>query len=263
LSLPNAPGLSIITVLLPVFGALNTFYYPRLLSAAENSELPLQKLLPNIFQTLQAIVTTVLATLLLQDTTPGTALSCSLSTKWQQLFASHNEEAIKRIQDVFDCCGFNSIKDRAWPFSKDVLQCAKTFERTKPCATPWKATMQRNSGMELGVVIAVALLQVKIPPLLPPGYTDIPQVAVVLVMRGNGAWRQAWWNRGWKRASNVRNSPRHRPLLEGPENDDEDIEEAEPSTRAPRQVGYDTVGNGSGLRVEPASIQVERNAWDQ
>jgi len=146
----------------PILGAVNAFYYPNFLHKAKTSPLILQKLLPNILQILQAVLITVFATLLLQDVSPGTTLSCVLGTRWQKLFAEHNGGAIRKIQDMLDCCGFNSAKDRAWPFpgSGASATCAESSHRTAACVGPWTAALQRNSGLDLGVVLAVAVFQV-------------------------------------------------------------------------------------------------------
>lgn len=78
------------------------------------------------------------------------------------MWTDHDGDAIRRIQDAFNCCGFNSIKDRSWPFPRKGSQgnCAAQWGRTTPCVGPWTAALQKGSGAEFGVVAAVGLLQV-------------------------------------------------------------------------------------------------------
>ncbi len=73
---------------------------------------------------------------------------------------SKDETAIKRIQNTFDCCGFNALADRAWPFpSKDIdaRECQRRFDRTQSCAGPWRQAEQINAGLFL-IVAAVIFL---------------------------------------------------------------------------------------------------------
>jgi hypothetical protein len=164
LSLPLAPGISLLTILLPVFAAANTLTYPRLLHSARGSLSLLQRIYPTAFQSLQAILTTALATYLLQQAFPGDAQSCHLATSWQRLFAAKDGPAIRRIQDALECCGLNSVRDRAWPFpegrSGNAGRCVERFDRHIACAGPWGHEAARNAGLELGIVLAVAVLQV-------------------------------------------------------------------------------------------------------
>ena len=95
---------------------------------------------------------------------PSSVRNCVLSTTWQRLFSTHDAEAIRRIQDSLGCCGFNSVKDRAWPFQGHEMsrQCSEIYGRSTACAEPWGAALQRNAGLEFGVVLAVGVLQVSI-----------------------------------------------------------------------------------------------------
>lgn len=78
-----------------------------------------------------------------------------------RMFRAHNAGAIRRVQDALECCGLNSIKDRAYPFGKiGPSSCAETYGRSRSCRGPWMAAMQTNAGVDFGVVIAVGLLQV-------------------------------------------------------------------------------------------------------
>ncbi|KND87094.1 hypothetical protein TOPH_08278 [Tolypocladium ophioglossoides CBS 100239] len=159
LSIPISPALTIITMVLPLLAATNAIFYPRLRRWA-SSTAP-RRVLAMTLQALQAIVTTVMATLFFSMIVPSAARTCLLSTTWQRLFSTHDADSIRRIQDAFACCGFNTVRDRAWPFPSQQTsrQCTETYGRHTACAGPWQAALQRNVGLEFGVVLAVALLQ--------------------------------------------------------------------------------------------------------
>ena len=94
---------------------------------------------------------------------PSAVRKCMLETTWQRLFSAHNADAIRRIQDHLNCCGFNTVRDRAWPFQGHEVsrQCSEIYDRTTACSGPWRAALQRNSGVEFGVVLGIGILQVR------------------------------------------------------------------------------------------------------
>jgi hypothetical protein len=118
-----------------------------------------------VLHLLQLILTTILGTLFFSNgVIPTDTRKCLLSNKWQDMWASHDADGIRRIQDAFNCCGLNSVKDRAWPFPEKGIPsqdaCATQFHRTVSCAGPWAGAMQGASGAEFGVVVGVGVLQV-------------------------------------------------------------------------------------------------------
>ncbi|KAG5947712.1 hypothetical protein E4U53_006390 [Claviceps sorghi] len=158
LSLPTAPSLTIPTTLLPILGLANALAYLRLSRSPRRHHV----LLARTLQAVQALFTTVLATLLFSHVVPSAVRTCLLSTLWQRLFRNHDADAIRRIQDEFRCCGFNTVRDRAWPFPdhKSAGRCAETYGREVSCARPWLGALGRNSGLDFGIVIAVGLFQI-------------------------------------------------------------------------------------------------------
>lgn len=79
------------------------------------------------------------------------------------MFRTKNEGAIRRIQDTFDCCGFRSTLDQAWPFpTKDIGagSCAARYQRNTPCEGPWRQAEQINAGLLLLVAVVVFLAKV-------------------------------------------------------------------------------------------------------
>ncbi|KAG5980522.1 hypothetical protein E4U55_003937 [Claviceps digitariae] len=158
LSLPISPSTTIPTILLPILALANTLIYLRLYGSPKRHH----ALLAQTLQALQALFTTVLATLLLSHVVPSATQACLLSTIWQRLFRNHDADAIRRIQDAFHCCGFNTVQDRAWPFPdhKSARRCAETYGRDVSCAQPWMGALQRNAGLDFGIVVAVGLFQI-------------------------------------------------------------------------------------------------------
>ena len=77
------------------------------------------------------------------------------------MFRHKDGSSIRRIQDRLECCGLNSVKDRAYPFPKSGSStCADTYGRDLACRGPWSAALRTNAGMDFAVVVAVGLLQV-------------------------------------------------------------------------------------------------------
>ncbi|KAG7140470.1 hypothetical protein HYQ45_002773 [Verticillium longisporum] len=261
LSLPIAPNLTLATILLPLLGALNTAFQPRLLQAARTTRSPVERILPQTLQSLQAILTTALATLLLQSATASAPLlDCALASTWQRLFQAKDAPRLRAIQDALDCCGYRSTRDRPWPFpTRDVEpgRCAVRFDRQTACAEPWRNALGRNAALGLAVVFAVAAMQ----------------IASLAVARGAESWRDAWWARrgGWwwrgrrRGLSSAGHEDVVRPLLGAPEVGDEGADsdvpvsygDLSPTARPRRGIDDGVVENGS--RVQPSLL--ETNAW--
>ncbi|EGU79568.1 hypothetical protein FOXB_09851 [Fusarium oxysporum f. sp. conglutinans Fo5176] len=125
LSLAISPTLSILTVVLPVLGFLNTAFYPSIRRATKSSSSGVAKLAPLIVQVLQALITTILATLLLERAVPSEMMGCMLDKKWM---APSN--------------------------------CAETYGRRSPCREPWSGALQKLSLLDLCVVLVVGLIQI-------------------------------------------------------------------------------------------------------
>lgn len=159
LSLPISGPLTILLLLLPLFGAANTLFYHYAFRVHNPSRR--NRGLAVVLQGFQAIFTIVLATLFFSGVLPSAARSCLLSTTWQRLFSAHDAASIRRTQDAFNCCGFNTVRDRAWPFPNQhgSGSCVETYGRNVACVGPWQMALQRNSSLEFAIAIAVGLLQ--------------------------------------------------------------------------------------------------------
>ncbi|KAI1364512.1 hypothetical protein F5Y08DRAFT_210625 [Xylaria arbuscula] len=153
LSLPISTGTAVLTILLPLFAIANLFFTPVLNRLAKSSTIQ-QLLLPSL-HVLQGGLTVVIATLAAQGFMPGPSLKCGLRENWQTLFSNHDGRAIERIQNTFDCCGFHTVKDRAWP----EHDCQKIYGRHTACDIPWTASMRTTSGLQFLVAVLCGIVQ--------------------------------------------------------------------------------------------------------
>lgn len=158
LSLPISPGQTITTILLLLLGIGNAVAGTQLAKAARAYQA-----LGRGLRLTQAVISIVLATLFFSNIPPSDVRNCMLSTVWQRLFSNHDAESLRRIQDAFNCCGYNSVRDRAWPFPnhQTARRCEEMYGRTLACGRPLRSALQRASGIEFGVVLMSAILQVR------------------------------------------------------------------------------------------------------
>ncbi|KAI8719270.1 hypothetical protein NCS52_00707500 [Fusarium sp. LHS14.1] len=246
LSLPISPAVSILTILLPVSGFLINMFYSRHGPISSSSSNRIAKLAPLIIQVLQGLATTILATILFETILPSSTLNCMLETQWLHMFRFHDAHGIQSIQDTYDCCGLNTVKDKAYPFPPgDADRCVKWYERNVACKGPWRGALQKTSGVDLIVVLATGLIQI---------------ICLVLVKDGMGSWNS--WGK-YHRGQTEDHHESRRSLLPGPERSIVEEEET-PSERSNKGKGAQGYGslteNGSGSRVVPSGLP-EHNNW--
>lgn len=112
----------------------------------------------------QLVYETIIATLALTHMIPPANLACGLNDQWQKMYRDKNGEAIKAIQDSFNCCGLNSVVDRAYPFvNGKPSKCATIFERNKSCFGEWRKAEQTNAGLLF--LVALLVFAVKASPI--------------------------------------------------------------------------------------------------
>lgn len=160
LSLPISQALGLFTVVLPLSTGISTQGAYGLIqrSTRENYQLTIPPIAVIGFQ---LIYETIIATLATTYILPPSALKCGLNQRWQLLFAQKNWNAIRAIQDAFDCCGLNSVVDRAFPFVPGGRSnCTEVFGRRKSCFADWKKAEQTNAGLFLLVAFVVFLIKV-------------------------------------------------------------------------------------------------------
>ena len=115
---------------------------------------------------LLVIYETAIATLALTHVAPPSELTCGLERQWSALFSDKNAEAIRRIQEQFQCCGFRSVQDRAWPFpdrDHTAKACVEAFGRSSSCLGGWRQMEQVTGGLILLVAVVTFLLKVRRP----------------------------------------------------------------------------------------------------
>ncbi|TWU74083.1 hypothetical protein ED733_004399 [Metarhizium rileyi] len=185
LSLPVSSVITVLSTLLPIAAFLNAYIYPNLLRSSHTftSGDIFTRLAPIVLQGFQAILTTILATLLFEGVVPSPALEFLVDYEWDKLYEAKDADYIKLIQDTYSCCGLNSVDDRAYPFFHvPGGTCAEINERTRACREPWTAALQIASGIGFGVVVVVGLMQ----------------MIGLLIMRERTAWWTALRTENWK-----------------------------------------------------------------
>ncbi|MCJ1244163.1 hypothetical protein MMC30_001361 [Trapelia coarctata] len=105
---------------------------------------------------------TVLVTLASSSLSPE-ALNCAIESRWWSFFETKNGDAVRRIQDAFDCCGLLSTVDQAWPFPRKgvpATACQDRTGRTRACEAGWEgAERVVLTGL---IVVGVAIMMAKI-----------------------------------------------------------------------------------------------------
>ncbi|KAH8778639.1 tetraspanin [Diaporthe sp. PMI_573] len=253
LSLPLSPVLTFLTILLPLFAAANATALPYLLreKARSPARLLVKLAHPAVAQGIQGILIVVLATLYTTYMVPGASRDCSLSTIWSRLFRAKDAQSVKAIQDAFECCGFRSVKDMAWPFPPVDVACAQRFDRALPCWGPWTSALQRSAGVELGVVVIVAILQI---------------VSLVFPQQFAARFHESSWRRffGGRRrhGSDFGPSP-SRPLITDRDVSAEEAGEEVGSAGQTNGYHYGALDErtGDGPRIQPSSLRQEGNEW--
>ena len=112
---------------------------------------------------LLVIYETAIATLALTHVAPPSELTCGLERRWMALFRNKNAEAIRRIQEQFQCCGFRNVQDRAWPFpdrGHTARACVEAFDRSRGCLGGWRQMEQITAGLILLVAVMTFLIKV-------------------------------------------------------------------------------------------------------
>ncbi|KAL8760596.1 MAG: hypothetical protein Q9184_003228 [Pyrenodesmia sp. 2 TL-2023] len=263
LSLPIPPATPTAAIILPLLtgisiqAAQSLFAHPT--PSLSKRRTPPQWLLPATFLFL-TIYETVLATLSITQLVPSDALTCQLSERWLGLWKAHDGNAIRRIQDAHQCCGFRTVKNMAWPFDGDqgAGTCRTMYGRDRSCLGAWRRDQQVFAGLVL--LVAVGTFAVKI--------------VVLLLYRGRGPWMQQV-RRGYAALTtgedNVDDSNgdaehhRNQGRIEAPYRDaiTSDIGAEDTDTR---QQGRDHGRDGmqredSNMILQPSSMQGQGNEW--
>jgi len=254
LSLPIPEALGLFTVLLPFITGISTQGAYGLIKRSRNAQSQLTLPLIAVIS-FQLIYETIIATLALTNILPPSSLGCGLESKWQKLFSDKNTDAIRAIQDKFNCCGFNSVYDRAWPFKNPALEpgnCVEAFGRSKSCFREWRGAQQFNAGLFLLVAVIVFVLKI---------------VAIIYLL-ASFSWIHPSLARPFKKITrgDIEDSPEDnratmRRLIEGGDGDEEYRDDVGGERSERPAAAANGSGQEQGPRVEPSQLVDDGNQW--
>ncbi|KAI9050509.1 hypothetical protein LZ554_005671 [Drepanopeziza brunnea f. sp. 'monogermtubi'] len=245
LNLPIPLSLALFTVVLPFIAGITIQGSYGLIRRTSDTG-PYQLTIPPIAVIgFQLIYETVVATLALTHILPPSALQCGLESKWYQLYNAKDGAAIRAIQDAFNCCGFNSVRDKSWPFGQPST-CAATFNRSQPCVGSWRRAEQINAGLLLLVAVTVFIVKVL-------------SIISLLTSTPFTQWARQIKRIGHHSEEAEDNRAHMRRLIEenAEEYHDEPTEE-EPATRA---LDAPNGAHDQGPRVEPSQLTDSGHEW--
>jgi len=161
------------------------------------------------------------------------------------MFRAKDAEGIRRIQDAFNCCGFNSARDMAYPFpdaSHGSDACLVRYERQRACMEPWRHEEQKVAIMLLVVPLAVFVWK----------------IVIVLSPSSSSAWLPSAI-----RLPDEEGSSRRRPAIEY--RDSEALEDGSSVRAAVNALNEDSslASRVEGGRVRPSQLRSEGNVWDR
>jgi len=264
LSLPISSHLAAATVILPVLNGLGAYGVSALARRSRHGHDDKRSLVTVpalLIGILIIIYETAVATLALTHMAPPSSLNCGLDERWLHLFRSKNGNAIRRIQDAYQCCGLHSTHDKAFPFpskSVGIDACAKTFGRQKSCFGDWRQDEQIMAGLLLLVTVLVFL----------------SKIGVLFLLRTRSTWIHKLLHRPWTHsrqyqaitASEDANTGRQRTMDQYPDQplDRADEEAGGAGIRraiADRNGDADGDSGHSGPRVQPSGLLDGENQW--
>ncbi|KAF1929453.1 uncharacterized protein M421DRAFT_419984 [Didymella exigua CBS 183.55] len=189
------------------------------------------------------IYSTVVITLLGTHAAPPPELDCGLRRQWQSLFRAKDSSSLRAIQDQYNCCGFTSSHDMAWPFpGKGVSQdaCEKLSGNTKGCLGPWKADEQHIAGLLMGVVGLVVVWAFAIIAIPTQRESWLHKIAPEQV--SDFIAREEHGNTGERRRINY--LPDTNRYSDRVQEEDDDAAPPSPETRRALEEGRATIGTG-------------------
>ncbi|TVY26216.1 hypothetical protein LHYA1_G005531 [Lachnellula hyalina] len=242
LNLPIPQALALFTIVLPLITGVSTQgVYSLIRQSTKNEQFRLTIPLIAVIG-FQLIYETIVATLALTHMIPPNALSCELDHRWAKLFRNKDTRGIRTIQDTFECCGLNSVVDRAFPFGQPST-CATTYGRSHSCFGEWRRAEQVNAGLLFLVAVVVFALK----------------VGSIFTLLSSASWTHLPLVRAFKRigsfAQNGDEDARAtmRRLIEGGS-----VEE--PYLDDPEAARANENGN-HGPRVQPSALGETSNEW--
>lgn len=110
---------------------------------------PPRALFTIIANVLILVYSTVIITLLGTHTGPTSQLLCGLNDRWMSMYKDKNGEAIKAIQDTFQCCGLHRRGIRRFHFRTRLMES----RRAKKHITLPKAALRAGGARRRGCLV--------------------------------------------------------------------------------------------------------------
>ncbi|OGM47524.1 hypothetical protein ABOM_004261 [Aspergillus bombycis] len=166
LYLPLPISLSATTTILPILTPIFLFL-ARFLSSppttGTNTPTFRNRFAASVISYLLTILPSGLATLALTYLFAPDLLVCQLNNQWQSYYHNKDARAIRAIQDSLHCCGFRSVKDRAWPF-KDKSHgddaCVRQIGYDRACLGPWGQEDKSAAWMVFWAAVLVLVVKI-------------------------------------------------------------------------------------------------------
>ena len=166
LYLPLPISLSATTTILPILTPILLFL-ARFLSnqstTGANTPTFRNRFITSVISYLLTILPSGLATLALTYLFAPDLLVCQLNNQWQSYYHNKDSRAIRAIQDSLHCCGFRSVKDRAWPFkdrTHDDDACVEQIGYARACLGPWEQEDKGAAWMVLWAAVLILVVKV-------------------------------------------------------------------------------------------------------
>ncbi|KAB8254739.1 hypothetical protein BDV32DRAFT_142625 [Aspergillus pseudonomiae] len=166
LYLPLPVSLSATTTILPILTPILLFLAKFLSNpptTGTNTPTFRNRFVASVISYLLTILPSGLATLALTYLFAPDLLVCQLNNQWQSYYHNKDSRAIRAIQDSLHCCGFRSVKDRAWPF-KDKSHgddaCVRQIGYDRACLGPWEREDKSAAWMVFWAAVLVLVVNV-------------------------------------------------------------------------------------------------------
>ncbi|KAE8372908.1 hypothetical protein BDV26DRAFT_297406 [Aspergillus bertholletiae] len=166
LYLPLPTSLSATTTILPIVTPILLFVAKFLSNSSTtgtNTPTFRNRFITSVISYLLTILPSGLATLALTYLFAPDLLICQLNNQWQAYYHNKDSRAIRTIQDSLHCCGFHSVKDRAWPFKdkdNDDNACVKKLGYGRACLGPWQREDQSAAWMVFWAAVLVLVIKI-------------------------------------------------------------------------------------------------------
>ncbi|KAE8135453.1 hypothetical protein BDV38DRAFT_272800 [Aspergillus pseudotamarii] len=166
LYLPLPISLSATTTILPILTPILLFlarFASNPSTTGTNTPTFRNQFITSAISYLLTILPSGLGTLALTYLFAPDLLVCQLNNQWQSYYHNKDSRAIRTIQDSLHCCGFRSVKDRAWPFKdKDNNDnaCVKQIGYDRACLGPWEQEDKTAAWMVFWAAVLVLVVKV-------------------------------------------------------------------------------------------------------